>query len=126
MEITKAKGLLASVPLYSAKQCQLACKKNKECLQWEWQDNIRTTYKLVRKNVVLLHSHISCRLFKEWNQVVKKTGDITGARRVVSLVGRSAVGSKYSCNIVEGKQQVKIDMKLRNLLSRVGGGGRLD
>ena len=55
LQITKAKGLLQdSHPLYSAKLCQDACKKNKECVQWEWQDNIRTTYRLVSKNFLTI------------------------------------------------------------------------
>ena len=64
------------------------------------------------KNV--FNKHISCRLFKEWNKVIRKRGSIPGTSGVnrgitgitynKRMQGRSAVGSKYSCNIVEGNQ----------------------
>ena len=43
--VTTAKGLLPatrSVP--AAEDCHKECKKNKECLQWEWRSNIMTNF----------------------------------------------------------------------------------
>ena len=86
---TSAKGLLPeSRAVGTPEECHQLCRRTGACLQWEWRYHVLTNIKYMSSNlgffVTVIHS---CRLFKEWNKVVKEKND--------DLI--SVVGTKLSC-----------------------------
>ena len=86
---TSAKGLLPeSRAVGTPEECHQLCRRTGACLQWEWRYHVLTNIKYMSSNVVFCHSYYSCRLFKEWNKVIKRDD---------SQAAISVVGTKFSC-----------------------------
>ena len=86
---TSAKGLLPqSKAVGTPEECHQLCRETGACLQWEWRYHILTNIKYVSSDVIFCQSYYSCRLFKEWNKVIKRDD---------SQAAISVVGTKFSC-----------------------------
>ena len=87
---TSAKGLLPeSRAVGTPEECHQLCRRTGACLQWEWRYHVLTNIKYMSSNlgffVTVIHS---CRLFKEWNKVIKREDPQEAT---------SVVGTKFSC-----------------------------